>query len=117
MDASCWKFQRVVMHARLVHVPRVRAVENAPVVPHHDVAHGPAVFEHPRRLARPRQQLFEHHLRVVVGHAGDSVHVATDEQRLASCRGVRAHDRMLDRHHSSTRFGGEDLFEAADLAL
>jgi ABC-type nitrate/sulfonate/bicarbonate transport system permease component len=67
-------------HTRFVHVPRMGAMQDAPVVPHRDVADGPLMLEQTRRPAGPCEQLLEHRLRLVVVHAGHAVHVSADEQ-------------------------------------
>src|SRR5581483_8683550 len=65
-------------HARFVHVPWHRAMEQAAVVPYHRIARGPGVMVSPRRLAREIHQVLKQSFRLGFCHPRDVVSVAAD---------------------------------------
>src|ERR1700722_9894504 len=90
----------VAVHDAPVSVHRVigdGAVQQAAVVPHHEIAEAPAMRMDKRRLRRLLQQRLEESGTLFFRHSDDAYRVVSEIERRSASIGVGAHQRVVDR--------------------
>jgi MFS family permease len=90
-------------------VPRAAPVQRAAVVPHHEIAHPPAMRVHELGPGRAAEELADEIPRLVRRHAHDLARVRGDVEPLQPVRRIHPHHRLRHRRHLRGVLGRQEI--------